>query len=1042
MHVTVANSILTGENAQIFVSEHATVTVHHSDIRGGFAGEANIDLDPQFRQAGSWDDAGTPDDEEDDIWIDGDYRLMPTSPCIDAGDNSVVNTAFDLLGRPRFLDGDQDGQAIVDIGAVEYVIPLCGDGAVSPGEACDDGNTLNTDDCLNSCTLPACGDGYVWEGHEACDDGNSISGDGCESDCTITGSICGDGIVALEETCDDGNTLCFDGCSSICQVERTWYVDAATGTEEATGTIDNPMAKVEVALFAAGPGDTVLVADGTYRVELGYGDDLAKKPLALRSVSGPDRCVLTAFQNWQVLPAAHEYGGGEANSWIFDGLSICGASTGILCNASHPTIRNCIITSEGTGIWCVGNASPVILNCLLTRNATRAVSCHDNSRPTFVHCNIVGNGDPPEAMDCSAAAMPTLKNCIVWGNPAGAFAVEDETHILARHCCIQGGWPGEGNMDVDPMLTQSLGHLHVGSPCIDAGTPVDMLGAGMDADGEARPAGLGPDIGRDEFHDLDGDGLPDFWEQQYFGGATTGSPSDDVDEDGLDNAGEYAASRDPLTGPAVYHVAVDGDDEWDGLAPVWDGQHGPKGSIPGAIEVAARFEHDQVIIHSGTYLQRYTRIAPAGKTLTVRSDNGPASCLVLGSVRLGHNDSDDTVIDGLTFAPSTIGLYCPTSPVIDIRQCSPTIRNCVIRDRYDAAGIRLYASDARIHHCIIENNGDMWSSGISCDGASAPQISDCYLANNASYTPYAEVTCVGQSSPVLVRCTLVGVAAPAMYVESGCWPVVRDSTFLTTVGHDVVFSGRGGEPGLPRAGGTFYNCVFADEDPYENTQTSLMSLVDTDVDLVNCTLVVNPQHVAAYAIYAHNANVNMTNCILWGQLDEETLSPVLLDEGGQLSATYSCMAGGWPGEGNIDADPQFQSPGHWEWGLSQWGDPERQWRDTNYRLAWNAPCINAGDPLFDDSAIPTDRDGRPRVRCGAVDIGAYEFATGDGDEDCDLDLLDLSMWTTCATAPGTSPLYDTQYPDTCTAMDADADGDIDLVDFARLQAAFPWSMGD
>ena len=35
MHVTVANSILTGENAQIFVSEHATVTVHHSDIRGG-----------------------------------------------------------------------------------------------------------------------------------------------------------------------------------------------------------------------------------------------------------------------------------------------------------------------------------------------------------------------------------------------------------------------------------------------------------------------------------------------------------------------------------------------------------------------------------------------------------------------------------------------------------------------------------------------------------------------------------------------------------------------------------------------------------------------------------------------------------------------------------------------------------------------------------------------------------------------------------------------------------------------------------------------
>ena len=37
----------------------------------------------------------------------------------------------------------------------------CGDGVVTQGEQCDDGNQLNTDACLNTCKLPSCGDGFV-----------------------------------------------------------------------------------------------------------------------------------------------------------------------------------------------------------------------------------------------------------------------------------------------------------------------------------------------------------------------------------------------------------------------------------------------------------------------------------------------------------------------------------------------------------------------------------------------------------------------------------------------------------------------------------------------------------------------------------------------------------------------------------------------------------------------------------------------------------------------------------------------------------------
>ncbi|RKY15497.1 MAG: hypothetical protein DRP63_06830, partial [Planctomycetota bacterium] len=52
----------------------------------------------------------------------GDYHLKDTSPCIDAGDNSLVPSGVnkDLDGNDRVVDGDNNGTATVDIGAFEY----------------------------------------------------------------------------------------------------------------------------------------------------------------------------------------------------------------------------------------------------------------------------------------------------------------------------------------------------------------------------------------------------------------------------------------------------------------------------------------------------------------------------------------------------------------------------------------------------------------------------------------------------------------------------------------------------------------------------------------------------------------------------------------------------------------------------------------------------------------------------------------------------------------------------------------------------------
>jgi len=53
-------------------------------------------------------------------WPQVDLRLLPDSPAIDAGDNGYC-PEVDYLGNLRPLDGDQDGQAVCDIGAYEWV---------------------------------------------------------------------------------------------------------------------------------------------------------------------------------------------------------------------------------------------------------------------------------------------------------------------------------------------------------------------------------------------------------------------------------------------------------------------------------------------------------------------------------------------------------------------------------------------------------------------------------------------------------------------------------------------------------------------------------------------------------------------------------------------------------------------------------------------------------------------------------------------------------------------------------------------------------
>ena len=269
---------------------------------------------------------------------------------------------------------------------------------------------------------------------------------------------------------------------------------------------------------------------------------------------------------------------------------------------------------------------------------------------------------------------------------------------------------------------------------------------------------------------------------------------------------------------------------------------------------------------------------------------------------------------------------------------SATLTGCTISRNHGQFGGGAYAVDMTLTDCTIaDNRGSSSGSfdfggGIYVDGTAL--CVDTTIQGNLINGLGG-----GGHGGVYLRCVISGnQAGPG----SGPDHDGGGGVYLGTLEDCVIFENR--VRGLPSAslhskGGGVDRCYLERCILYGNEAEGLGAAASNST-LIHCTVFGNTAGTSGGALYNDEASMAVLNSIV--RRNEPNGIAV---EGGSLDVTYSNVEGGWPGTGNINANPLF------------WNTAAK-----DFELLPGSPCIDAGDPLS-----PRDPDG------SVADMGALPF---------------------------------------------------------------------
>jgi len=288
----------------------------------------------------------------------------------------------------------------------------------------------------------------------------------------------------------------------------------------------------------------------------------------------------------------------------------------------------------------------------------------------------------------------------------------------------------------------------------------------------------------------------------------------------------------------------------------------------------------------------------------------------------------------------------------------------------------IQSSSPVLTNCIFsENSASYYGGGMHNRNSSSPVLTNCtFLENSAGEIAGGMYN--SDSSPEVINCTFFGNSAGdqggGMNNSFSSSPTVINCTFSgnSTTLND---SGGGGMYNL-YSSPEVINCTFSGNST--GIHGGGMYNSSSSPEITNCTFFGNSASWAGGGIYNIESSPRVTNCILW----EDSPGEISNYTGSSASVTYSDIQWGYPGTGNINADPLFVNPDGPD------NIPGNQ--DDNFHLKANSPCIDSGDNSapglpatdFEGDArkidVPTVADtgnGTPPI----VDMGADEYLEDD-----------------------------------------------------------------
>jgi predicted outer membrane repeat protein len=340
-------------------------------------------------------------------------------------------------------------------------------------------------------------------------------------------------------------------------------------------------------------------------------------------------------------------------------------------------------------------------------------------------------------------------------------------------------------------------------------------------------------------------------------------------------------------------------------------------------------------------------------------------------------------------------------------QSSPTLTDCSFFDNWAHWGGAVCNGDTdsntTIKRCTFTGNYANDNGGAILSAAG--NVIDCTFTDNEAYTYGGGVLC---GNLTLINCAFNRNKASAgggVYVYFGYSATMKNCTFIAnTAGDGGGLYNSGGWYEHPNNVTVITNCSFSGNSAYWgggmyngwNRNATVTNCVlsgnsarkgggiyycASDQTLRNCTfsgnLADNGNGLACDWCGAdESSNIEAINCIFWDGGNE-----IFNGDISKIDIAYSDVQGNWPGEGNIETDPCFAAPGHWDPGGTPQDANDDFWVEGDYHLKsqagrWDANerrwtkdevtslCIDAGDP-----ASPIGLEPFPNG--GIINMGAY-----------------------------------------------------------------------